>query len=188
MGTKLPLYGYIDPTATGKRGKARRAKDIGLVQKFLDYMNRPDVQQHRADLILEGFNMGVDPWTHGVHDEVNSKTRPELEELINRIQGKGTIVVPTVHDLCENNSEEAVDLVERILVDKITVLAMKDEIFPLDHFMCDPHEDSAVFQAMSSNVLEVRRMLERFIGNRENMNSNDKGALAPPKRVGLAAP
>lgn len=178
MGTKLPLYGYIDPTASGERGRARRAKDVGLVAKFLDYMNKPDVQQHRANLILENFNMGVDPWTHGLRDEVNSNTRPELEELINRIRGEGTIVVPTVHDLCENNSKKAVDLVERILVEKITVLAMQDERFPLDHFMCDPHQDSAVFQAMSSNVLEVRRMLERFIGSRKKMNFKDKGALA----------
>ncbi len=188
MGTKLPMYGYIDPTASGERGKARRAEDVALVSKFLGYMARPDVQQHRAGLILDGFNMGVDPWTHGVHDEINSATRPKLEELINRIQGKGTIVVPTVHDLCENKSKKAVDLVERILVDKITVLAMRDEQFPLDHYICNPRQDSAVFQAMTSNVLEVRRMLERFVGNRQKMKLQDKGALAPPKRLRLAAP
>ncbi|MCX7321293.1 MAG: hypothetical protein NT113_18030 [Hyphomicrobiales bacterium] len=81
----------------------------------------------------------------------------------------------------KGNSKKAVYLVERILVEKITVLAMKDKIFPLDHFMEDSRPDSAVFQAMSSNVLEVRRMLERFIGSRKKMNFKDKGALAPPR-------
>lgn len=180
------MYGYIEPTASGGRGKARRAEDVALVSNFLAYMARPDVQQHRAGLILDGFNMGVDPWTHGVHDEINSATRPKLEELVDRIQGKGTIVVPTVHDLCENKSKKAVDLVERILVEKITVLAMKDEVFPLDHFMGDLCQDSAVFQAMTSNVLEVRRMLERFVGNRERMKLRTSAPL--PNRLRLAAP
>lgn len=188
MGTKLPLYGYIDPTATGKRGRARRAKDVGLVAQFLGYMSRPDVQQHGKSMILDGFDLGVDPWTCGVRHEINSATRPELEQLINQIESNGTIVVPTVHDLCENNSKKAVDLVERILVQKITVLAMKDERFPLDHFMCDVAEDAAVFQAMSTNVLEVRRMLERFVGNRPKMKFVGKGALAAPRRLGVAAP
>ena len=188
MGTKLPLYGYIDPTASGERGRARRAKDVGLVAKFLDYMTRPDVQRRPADLILEDFNLGVDRWTRDTRHEVNSSTRPELEELINGIRGNGTIVIPTVHDLCENNSKKAVDLVERILVEKITVLAMKDEAFPLDHYIGELRQDGAVFQAMSTNVLEVRRQLERFVGNRKKMKLKGKGALAPAKRLGLAAP
>lgn len=179
MGTKLPLYGYIDPTATGERGKRTRASDVRLVPQFLDYMNRPDVQQHSADMLLEGFNLGVDPWTHGVHREVNSVTRPVLKDLITQIGGNGTIVVPTVHDLCENNSKKTVDLVELIVIQKITVLAIDDEVFPLDHFMRDVRLDVAVFKAMSSNVLEVRRILERFVGNRPKMNFENKGALAP---------
>jgi hypothetical protein len=178
MGTKLPLYGYIDPTATGERGKPRRRKDVELVQQFMDYMNRPDVQHHPADLLLDGFNLGVDPWTHGVRREINSATRPVLEDLINKIGENGTIVVPTVHDLCENNSKKTVDLVERIVVQKITVLAMNDEAFPLDHFISDVRIDAGVFGAMSSNVLEVRRTLERFVGNRSKMSLKDKGALA----------
>jgi hypothetical protein len=122
VGTKLPLYGYIDPTATGKRGKTTRASDVRLVPQFLDYMSRPDVQQHAADLLLEGFNLGVDPWTQGVRREVNSVTRPVLRELINQIGENGTIVVPTVHDICEHNSKKTVDLVELIVAQKIAVV------------------------------------------------------------------
>lgn len=172
MGTKLPFYGYIDPTATGfPRGKKRRAETVDLVPQFLAYMSGPDVQRHGQSMILDGFDLGVDPWTRGVHHETNFATRPMLEQLIDQIGSNGTIVVPTVDDLCENKSKKVVDVVERILVQKITVLAMRDEEFPLDQYMRDLHGGTAVFEAMSTNVLRVRSTLERFVQNRKKMPS-----------------
>jgi hypothetical protein len=120
-------------------------------------------------MILDGFDLGVDPWARGVHHETNSATRPELKQLIDQIGSNGTIVVPTVGDLCENKTKKVVDLVERILVQKITVLAMRDEEFPLDQYTRELHVGTAVYEAMSNNVLRARSTLERFVQNRKKM-------------------
>ena len=160
MGTKLPIYGYIEPTTTGApQGKKRRAENVKLVSAFLAYMNRPDVQEHGKSMILDGFNLGVDQWARGVHHETNSATRPILEQLIDQIGSDGTIVIPTIDDLRENKSKKTVDLVERILVQKITVLAVRHQEFPLDHYIPELYADTAVFEAMSTNVLKVRARL-----------------------------
>ncbi|MET4519512.1 hypothetical protein [Bradyrhizobium sp. I1.7.5] len=168
MGTKLPLYGYIEPTTT-MPSKRKRSENVKLVSRFLEHLSRPSVQHYGLDMILEGFHLGVDPWTCGVHLEMNSATRPTLEQLIDRIGSNGTIVIPTVDDFREVKTEKSVDLVERILVQKITVLAVGHEEFPLDHFVNEIHPDAAVFHAMSTNVLKVRSTLERFVQNRDNM-------------------
>ncbi len=187
MGTKLPIYGYIDPTATGApQGRRRRTENVNLVSAFLACMNRPDVQRHGKSMILDGFNLGVDQWTRGVHHEMNSATRPILEQLIDQIGSNGTIVIPTIDDFRENKSKKTVDLLERILVQKITVLAVGHYEFPLDHYIPDLTPDTAVFEAMSTNVLKVRSTLERIVGNRERMKLRTSARL--PNRLRLAAP
>jgi hypothetical protein len=176
MGTKLPLYGYIDPDATGvkaledndfrpipTRGQQRNALD-----GFLNYLSRPDVQSLAYSLILDEFDASREVWCRGVVREEGGETRTNLLQLLETIRGRGTIVVPTVDDLVEHKSREVAHALKRILKDKVTVLAVYDRESPLCFFTeANQRADDRVFSAMAANVLSVRTTLEAVSNNRK---------------------
>lgn len=176
MGTKLPLYGYIDPETKGTQSRAVRQQQVRSVETFLRYISRPDVRRHKRNIIVDGeFNPQRDEWVRTRHLETDCYERPQLRAIIERIEedeaaGRaGTIVVPTTDDLRETKTAVSIDLIERIIADKITILAVCDPEFPLSQFLTDDGADWRIFEAMSSNVLSTRNTLEAFVKNRDRM-------------------
>jgi hypothetical protein len=176
MGTKLPLYGYFDPDADGfwalrnvRPPKPTRAQQLHAMHTMLNYLSRPDVQALASSLILDDFDVSQEEWSGGVIREAGAETKTSLIELLERIQGRGTIVVPTVDDLLQQRTQDTAYAVGKILQEKVTVLAMYDHLAPLSSFTAaNQRADSRVFSAMAGNVLRVRTTLEACWNNKDD--------------------
>ena len=176
MGTKLPLYGYVDPDATGVpalqkgfRPIPTRGQQRNALEGMLNYLSRPDVHSLARFLILDNFDTVRDSWSRGIIREEGGETRTTLLQLLEKIGGQGTIVVPTVDDLVEHKSREVAYALERILEDKVTVLAIYDPQSPLCIFTERNHRaDDRIFPAMADNALRVRANLEAVLANRKS--------------------
>jgi hypothetical protein len=176
MGTKLPLYGYIDPDATGVpslqehfRPIPTRPQQRNAVDGMLNYLSRPDVQSLSHSLILDKFDSSREAWSTGVVREAGGEERTSLIQLLERMRGRGTIVVPTVDDLVEHKSREVGLALRRILEDKVTVLVMYHSQFPLHDFTAANYRaDNRVFSIMAGNVLRVRTTLEAVFFNQRH--------------------
>ena len=176
MGTKLPIYGYIDPDATGQpalkdhpKPIPSRAQQVSAVGSILSYLSRPDVQELAYFLIVDGFDPSRDVWCRGVVRESGGEDRTDLLQLVQRIEGNGTILVPTTDELLEHKSDRARLAVEQILEQKITVLAIYNPEAPLSFFTeANGKADSRIFSAMADNVLKVRTRLDSIYANHKS--------------------
>jgi hypothetical protein len=187
MGTKLPLYGYIDPNSSGVTAPdvfgvvADREHQPNALHSLMNYLARPDVQALRYNLILDDFDVSRDEWSRDVIRERGGARRTSLIQLLDTIRGRGTIVVPTVDDLIEHKSRRVAYALERIIEDKVTVLEIYNSRSPLFYFTeANRPADARVFAAMSDNVLHVRSFLEDRFANRKHWRipRPDRGRFA----------
>jgi hypothetical protein len=176
MGTKLPVYGYIDPNATGVRAIedfgaiATREQQRIALQNMMNYLARPDVQSLARSMIVDDdFDVSRDEWCRGVIREDGGARRTNLIQLLETIRGQGTIVVPTIDDLIEHKTRGAGYALERILADNVTVVEIYNLESPLSYFTEENrHADPRVFPAMADNVLKVRTALDASFANRKH--------------------
>lgn len=175
MGTKLPLYGYIDPDATGIpslekvfRPLPNRQRQRAAVKQIFSYLSRQDVQSLAYGLIIDDFDESCGQWTKDIVYEQGGSKRTDLLQLLDKIAGRGTIVVPSVDDLIEHKSVNVTMALERIVEEKPTVLAIFHPESPLTLFAEENHRaDARVFAAMADNVLSVRTRLQAVLNNRK---------------------
>jgi hypothetical protein len=108
----------------------------------------------------------LDPWTRGVTQEDDAENRTQLKQLLDRIDANGSIIVPMIDDVLEPRNQSAIDVVDRILTEKIPVICMQNKHYRLTQFLDHNPVDASVFEQTVQNSLKVRSRLERFVLNR----------------------
>lgn len=198
MGTKLPLYGYVNPYAheAERGGRPKRGHDAMLasVEPFMAYISRDDVKAHRHRLICDnGFNPDVDQWTHAVVREEDPYARPVLADLLRRINKNGSIVVPTLDDIKFVPDRATIRLVQQILRDQVPVIEIhfnpkrrreRGEPPQLLQYTGQYPASQQVFDDVVDNSMLVRRELEFFVMNRVRMISAVNKGLMRDDAVG----
>ena len=182
MGTKFPLYGYVNPYAHERaRGGIIRGHDamMASVDPFMAYISREDVKALRRRAIFDNhFNPDLDQWTHAVVYEEDPYERPVLTDLLRRIDTNGSIIVPTIDDIKFDRNRVTIELVQRILRDRVPVIEIyfntkerkeRHEPPSLLQYAGQHPANPQVFDDMVGNSMLVWRDLDFFVPNSEKM-------------------
>lgn len=140
-----------------------------MMETFITYISRSDVQALRYNLICNGFDPESDEWVAKPSHESDCHVRPKLKSLIKTIGERGAILLPTIGDLTGYQSKPTFDLIDQITAKLIPVLTIVHDRFPLAQISTGPSANAEIFGAMAFNAIGNENYFRKFMENRAVM-------------------